>query len=70
MHLQECGEEEKGRNTCVCSLTSPHRAGPGEAWCGKAMGARRAHEWSAEIWPKASQVCDFLLTFIFAMSHV
>jgi hypothetical protein len=43
MHLQECGGEEKGRNT------------RGVGW-GEVMsaGARRACEWSTEIRPKAS----------------
>jgi hypothetical protein len=68
MHLQECGGEEKGRNTRACSLASPRR--PGRAGRGEAMGAdtRRAREWSIEIWPNASQVRGFLLSFIFAMS--
>jgi hypothetical protein len=48
----------------------PRRAGPGGSWRGKvtAIGARCAHEWSVKIWPKASQVRDFLLSFIFAIS--
>jgi hypothetical protein len=32
------------------------------------VGAQRLHEWSTKIWPKASQVCSFLLPFIFAIS--
>jgi hypothetical protein len=52
MHLQVCGEEEKGRNTCALArLTLPRWAGPGQvgrgvAWRGEAMGAgaRRVHE--------------------------
>jgi hypothetical protein len=61
------GEREK--HTCVLArLASP--AGPGRAGRGEAMGAdtRRAREWSIEIWPNASQVRGFLLSFIFAMS--
>jgi hypothetical protein len=71
MHLQECGGEEKGSNTrTLTRLASSGQAGPGRGWRGEAMGigARRAREWSAKIWPKASQVCGFLLSFIFAMS--
>jgi hypothetical protein len=36
MHLQVCGGEEKGGNTCVRSLASPHLAGPGRAGRGLA----------------------------------
>jgi hypothetical protein len=32
MHLQVCEGEEKGENTRVRSLASPHQAGPG--WAG------------------------------------
>jgi hypothetical protein len=35
--LQEFGGEEKERNTCACSLASPHRAGSSRAWRGEAM---------------------------------
>jgi hypothetical protein len=46
MHLQVCGGEEKGENTCARSLASPHRAGHDEARQGEMMGvgARRARE--------------------------
>jgi hypothetical protein len=36
MHLQVCGEEEKGRNTRVWSLASPHLARWGGVWRGEA----------------------------------
>jgi hypothetical protein len=32
------------------------------------VGARHALEWSTKIWPKPSQVRNFLLPFIFATS--
>jgi hypothetical protein len=44
MHLQECGEEEKEKNTRVLARL----AGPGEA---KGAGTRLAREWFVEIWP-------------------
>jgi hypothetical protein len=45
-------------------------ASPGVAWRSEAMGtgARRACEWSTDIWPKVSQVRSLLLSFIFATS--
>jgi hypothetical protein len=55
IHLQVCGEEEKGRTT---HAHSPHRAWRSEA---KGEGSRHVCEWSIEIQPKASQVHDFLL---------
>jgi hypothetical protein len=63
-------QEEKWRNTHARSLASPHWAEWGVAWHGEEMGtgARRVREKSAEIRPKASQVHDLLLPFIFAMS--
>jgi hypothetical protein len=42
-------------------LTSPGRV--------KGAGARHAREWPADIWLKASQLCSFLLLFIFPMSQ-
>jgi hypothetical protein len=41
MHLQVCGEEEKGGNTRARSLASSDRAGRGEAM---GAGAQRARE--------------------------
>jgi hypothetical protein len=54
------GEKEKYMH----ALTSP--GGVGEA---RGVGAWRVHEWSVEIWLKASHVCDFLLSFIIATSQ-
>jgi hypothetical protein len=47
-----------------------HRCSSRRARCGEVMGvgAQCAHEWSAKIWPKASQVHDFLLPFIFTLN--
>jgi hypothetical protein len=39
MHLKVCEGEEKGRNTHMHSLASPHRAGRGRAGHDEAMGA-------------------------------
>jgi hypothetical protein len=65
MHLKECEGE-----THTWSLALLHGVRWGGAWRGEAMGAdaRRALEWSTEIWPRASQVRGFLLLFIFSTS--
>jgi hypothetical protein len=61
MHLQECGGEERGRNTCthvLARLASSGWAGRAMLWLGVAKGAGVGHarEWSAEFWHKASLV--------------
>jgi hypothetical protein len=58
------GEREKYMRF-LARLASPGQVGHGVTM---GVGARRAHEWSAEIRPKASHVHDFLLSFIIAMS--
>jgi hypothetical protein len=51
-------------------LTSSGQAGHGVEWRDEAMGTgvRCVREWFAKIRPKVSQVHDFLLSFIFAIS--
>jgi hypothetical protein len=52
MHFEVCEGEEKERNTCACSITSPGRAGCGMAWQGEARQWVRAHDVRVNSLPK------------------
>jgi hypothetical protein len=59
MHLQECGVEEKGRNTRTRSLSSPHWVGRGKVGDGR---GRTTYAWMVH-WNPTQSLAGLWLSF-------